>query len=148
MTIDLQKLDEKIDAKIAKMHEVRRIIRSDPEMASLLAECLSNEVSSPDQGSAKETSQRIKHVPGRSKAKRGGLKETVFQGVLQFKNDTFDVNKVFDWMVESGFRFKAKKPKLGVGIELRKLEGQGKIELVERGSGSTPSIFRYPPSAT
>lgn len=145
MPFNLVKLDE----KIAKLQEVRRIVTADPEMASLLAACLSAEeaeltLKPPHNGTPKVGARRITGSNAARPLNPNSLKNAVQRAVQGFGKRPYNVNDVFEDMAKEGFLFKAKNPKLSVGIEVRKLHADGQIELLERGSGSTPSTFRNP----
>lgn len=132
MTLDTRLIDE----QIKRLQDLKRIA-ADPEAVRLFQQILlgqNGHVETP------ETVKDSKYDSIPETPRRGTLIETVLR-VVNSSNKPVEVNSVVEEMLRMGFQFAASRPKVAVGIALRKLESKGRIRLLTRGRGSSPNIY-------
>jgi len=132
----------KVEERIRKLQLIHQIV-SDPELLSLLQEVLADADSKNGLALAPQEGEPEKSGPERAveSPKRGNLLRRVLDTANSMPGP-FDVNAIEQRMVQSGFPFGAKSPKIAVGSALRKLERRNMIRILTRGSGSAPNIYR------
>ena len=95
-------------------------------------------------GSATSTTHAIVRIPD-LKVRRQGVKEDILAACRRL-TEPFRVQDVWDAMVRENYEFGMKDIRSAISSNLQKLADSGEIEIVKRGSGSVPSVYRNTPA--
>ncbi|MBZ5532333.1 MAG: hypothetical protein LAO20_12940 [Acidobacteriia bacterium] len=120
---------EKIDTKIAKMEQLKTLL-ADPEMAQLARDVLSGA------NHPLQISDLVDIALGRPDS----IIRKALEAVATF-DGRFTAQDLKDRMLQSGYRFSAHNPMVGVQRVVRQLLSERIVERVEEGAGRRPHVY-------
>jgi len=143
------RIDSLIDEEIQQLQRLKELA-AQPRILELMRRIV-EESDSQTNGAASKNGHKSEYVAPRPKKRSKAPKQQVAYGALtdktrevvaEFEKQSYTVPDVVEKMIASGFRFKAKNPRMAVHGVLAKLIEEGSVTRHSTGSGRTPSEYR------